>query len=284
MLYGFIDRDDKEFYLDLGNVEAIQNQMVVIEKGPGFMDYNQVVNLYNTSFYMMSENDFNEDIINLFKEIVIGLNVIRSLRVDNSYIGFDKNLDEYTSKHNDALIEWEVYDDTSIYDRYLYKVFSVSEVSKDKFKEISNEDFDDSLLETPIHISYDGEDIDGYVRDDIHKEIKGNLFYIPEVKTGDVNKDICLSFSEILNQVSNFEAQYSHKDNVILLGMTQAGFNFDHHVAINHLLRTFNYLLNSNSLKDNELYFFDKVEVENRIELAKIIISRIPNIIKSRIK
>ena len=101
MLYGVIDRDDKEFYLDLGNVEAIQNQMVVIEKGPGFMDYNQVVNLYNTSFYMMLENDFNEDIINLFKEIVIGLNIIRSLRVDNSYIGFDKNLDEYTSKHND---------------------------------------------------------------------------------------------------------------------------------------------------------------------------------------
>lgn len=183
-----------------------------------------------------------------------------------------------------TLIEWEVYDDTSIYDRYLYKVFSVSEVSKDKFKEISNEDFDDSLLETPIHISYDGEDIDGYVRDDIHKEIKGNLFYIPEVKTGDVNKDMCLSFSEILNQISIFEAQYSQKDNVMLLEMRQSGFHFDHHVATNNLLKAFTYLLNSSSLKDNELYFFDRIEVENRIELTKSIISRIPNVIKSRIK
>lgn len=284
MLYGVINRSDQFFFFDLNDIKSIHNYMVVLDKGPGFMDYDDTVKLYNTALHMISNVDFNKDIINLFKEIAKGLNLIELLKVDNKYINFTENLDTYGSKHDKFIEMWESSEDICTYDSYLYNIYPFTEMLSEDFQKIvSDESGEPILVEHGIHILYESGELSGCISKDIHDKIKNQLYYIPEHKTGDIEKDTTLSLSYILEKVSKVESNYSSSDNVTLLQMTACGLHFDHLVAINLLLKTFNYLLNSQSVKDNEMYVFDKLEVEKRIEHAKFIISRIPLLIKSRL-
>ena len=72
--------------------------------------------------------------------------------------------------------------------------------------------------------------------------------------------------------------KYSSSDYRIT--MNEFGLHMEHVIAINQLLMAYNYLLNSLSFKENSLYIFDEYEVDRHIELAELIIARVPNIIK----
>lgn len=283
-MYGVINPKDQFFFFDLDNKESIHNCIVTLSKKPGFYNYNDIVKLYNTALHMISNSGFNKDIVNLFKEIAKGLNLIQLLKVDNKYTNFLEKLDTYSDRHEEIIKLWDSDEDICIYDSYIYNNYSFTEMPSDEFhKIVSDESENPILVEHGIHTLYEDKELSGCISKDIHDKIKNQLYYIPKHKTGNLKKDIALSLSCILTQVSKFESRNSDKDNVMYLGMNIEGFHCEHIVAVNILLSVFNYLLNSTSIQNNELYMFDEIEVIKRIENAKLIINRIPLLIKSRL-
>ena len=206
------------------------------------------------------------------------MNVINSLKVD-SYSNFIEGIKDYCKSHENVDLLW----DNPIIDReniFQCNIFDIEVLNEQDFLQITDS-VDTSKLNDKIYGNESEFGLKVFIPEDTRNRYSRNLYLFTQNNSNDLKRDIAYSFKNFTEQVSKLN--FSYIDDLYLLDMTNLGLNIEHINAINNLIASFNYLLNSKSFRENELLFFDEDYINKRISIAKLMVERIPYMISARL-
>ena len=251
----------------------------------GFVDsYENILELINNLAYYSLKKGLNEEIKKSIIEIVSIFNNIKSLVLDDlSNIDIDDMLERFNNLNLDSINE----DIKPTLKKYEIK--NISKKEFDDFKQYEKDKLDWSKVYTDIKIP----DSIGYINsyaDGINENIifsKDNLtgWGIIIKRESNPEEAIFKNLEKMFNSLGRIplETIYSFQD-LGLLEISPLGLHIEIIQGLNLIVRALNYLLNSNSYKNNEYLLFDKLEIDKSIKGSKIIIKRAVEIIKSQRK
>lgn len=260
----------------------VYNKLLIFEERINLKDISSFIKIYNTTTNLLENINLNEEILDKFKRINCCIEAIASLKVKNVASDIIDNFKSYTLLHKEALKKCKLkeYNKSNTFKYSTYNIKSLNEEDFDVlYEEISeNERLSDNTITNTVYGFIDNHSAYTIISNDLNDKHYGCVYAFIENISNNYNKDLINSIKYILNQMLKIDNKYSSSDYRIT--MNEFGLHMEHVIAINQLLMAYNYLLNSLSFKENSLYIFDEYEVDRHIELAELIIARVPNIIK----
>lgn len=257
---------------------SLHKNIIILNEGAGFYRTEKVLKLYNTITDLLSDSNINEDILNKFIEINHCMNVINYLKVDN-YSNFIEDIEDYYEAHEGLDSMW----DNPIIDRknvFQCNIFDIEMLNEQDFIQ-SIDSAEVSELNNKIYGNESEYGLKVFIPKDTRNKYARNLYLFAQNNSNDLKRDIAYSFRNFTEQVSKLNFSYAKE--LSLLDMTNLGLNIEHVNAINTLLASYNYLINSKSFEDNQLLFFDEDYINKKISTAKLIVERIPYMISARL-
>lgn len=260
----------------------LHNSIVIFNETTGFFYVEKTLKLYNTMTHLLKNSKLNSDILDKFIEINYCMNLIGDLKINN-YNSFIDNLEKYYEKHDNLKYLWNNIsaNDNNIFE---YNIFNMKELSYDEL--IKNSDKicnKESDIKNTIYYNKNDSELRAIISNDILKKYERKMYMFIENNKNDLNSDIAYSFRRFTSQVSKIDFSYDSDYKLASLEMTSLGFNSEHIHALNILMKAYNYLINSISFKENNMFIFDELTINKRISNAKLMVERVPLIIQSRL-
>lgn len=261
----------------------LHNSIVIFNETTGFFYAEKTLKLYNTMTHLLKNSKLNSDILDKFIEINYCMNLICNLKINN-YNYFIDNLEEYYKKHDNLKSLWNNIH-TNYNDIFEYHIFDMEELSYDEFIKSFDKICDkESSVENSIYYNESESGLRVIISNDILKKYERKMYMFIENNKNDLNSDIAYSFRRFTSQVSKIDFSYDSDYKLASLEMTSLGFNSEHIHALNILMKAYNYLINSISFKENNMFIFDELTINKRISNAKLMVERVPLIIQSRLE
>lgn len=260
----------------------LHNSIVIFNETTGFFYVEKTLKLYNTMTHLLKNSKLNSDILDKFIEINYCMNLIGDLKINN-YNSFIDNLEKYYEKHDNLKYLWNNIsaNDNNIFE---YNIFNMKELSYDEL--IKNSDKicnKESDIKNTIYYNKNDSELRAIISNDILKKYERKMYMFIENNKNDLRSDIAYSFRRFTSQVSKIDFSYESDYKLASLEMTSLGFNREHVNALNILMTAYNYLINSISFKENNMFIFDELTINKRISNAKLMVERVPLIIQSRL-
>lgn len=263
--------------------KVLYNKILILDDMAGFYDVNKVLKLYNTMTNLLSKADIDKEILNKLVEINHYMNMIPTLKIED-YTGLEHNLDMYQKLHDEMFEKWDshIIDNSNIFNYDIYDIESIDENEFDAiYENLNNEQVHDMEDKNRILGCADDEYYYTLLCDDIYKKHYHHMYMFIENRENNLEYDIANTFKYFISQVRKVELRY-HRE-YLLIEMSVYGLHIDHIHAINQLLMAYNYLINSSSFNEGQLFEFDKYSIERYISTAKAIIERVPGLLKARL-
>lgn len=276
-----IIRDNTSMVSIEDNSHLFDNRVLVLESRYGFTKTDSVISLYSTMTNMLLNINLNSELLNKFLTLNHYMKLIEGLKLDNLNKFID-NIEDYYKKHSDIEQLWDdvKFDNSNCFE---YKIYDIEVLDKPDYSHIYRDMKENSsLYSNKIYGLKREGSFSTIMSDDLYQKHSMHKYAFLDKKYEDSNRNIVESVKLFLERINKIEPKYD--SDFREYEMTLHGLNIEHVNALNSLMRAYNYLLNSKSFADNEMFYFDERKADFALEMSKCMVDRVPELIQHRIE
>lgn len=281
-MFGRFDRGD---FNNRNFISIEELDCYLFETKYGFVQsYDNVLELVNNFGYYSLKEGLDNDIRNLIVEIVSIFNNVKSLVFNNLN---EVDIDEMITRLKN--LDLDTINENIIPTLKRYPIKQLSKENLNEFEEYKKSKSSwskrDEDIEMPESIEFINSYTDGTKKNEIF--CKDNLtgWAIILKRNSDIRKAIFKDLEDMFNSLNKIPIERELDfEKFGWVEITPLTLHIEVVQGLNILIRALSYLLNSVSYKNNKLLIFDKIEVSNNIETAKIIIKRAVPVINNQRK
>lgn len=272
---------DKTAIIGIEEGEKFHDKLIVFDWEGGFYNFSKLNYLYSTMTDLLVKSNLDSSLTDKFVTINHYLNCINKLHLDNFNL-LEENLDDYYKMYDEFSLNVQnpVLHSENVFG---YTQFDLEFVSEFEFGKIfSGEISQKCSKESSLYALSRNDYLQCIFPEDTLDKYKRRLYMFLKSTGKGFDFDMAYSFKNFIGKISNFSINYHERFTSI--SMDKSGFHTEHIVAINKLLTAYNHLLNSCSFLNNTLLHFDEINIDRRIESARLTVVRVPELIKHRLE
>lgn len=119
---------------------------------------------------------------------------------------------------------------------------------------------------------------------ELKNKIRGRFASFVKVKDVSKNKNNLDTLKKIIRPVNVLSVNPGDITSYGYFDMSDFNVHIETIQAINKILCSYNYLMNSSSFRDGEYHYFDRMRIENDIEYARIVQERAIDVMRYQLR